>query len=283
MSLRRPTLKHIPTGARQKFGKILYDCLSQVVSENDETAWTKLLMLPKCVLPSNKRAGRKKTLPSIESFCDRWEQGDWSTLWANAKASGDKLTNRKSKNTQDGQAQLDAATSAAADGQYGKRCRILTSSGIAPNNKETWEQLKAKHPHATRPTAIREDTEALQLDSGFDMANAIHSFQKDTACGPSGLRVQHILEAQEATVPTSLTTQLRHAVNILLRGAAPQSMAPFIAGASLTALNKTGNDIRPIASGEILRHLTSKCACITLQSKAAAFFTPLQFGVACPE
>ena len=81
MSLRRPTLKHIPKGARQKFGKIFYDCLSQVVSENDETAWTKLLMLPKCVLPSNKRAGRKKTLPSIESFCDRWERGNWSTLW----------------------------------------------------------------------------------------------------------------------------------------------------------------------------------------------------------
>ena len=114
------------------------------------------------------------------------------------------------------------------------------------------------------------------------MANAIHSFQKDTACGASGLRVQHILEAQEATVPISLTTQLRHVVNILLRGAAPQSLAPFIAGASLTALNKTGNDIRPIAPGEILRRLTSKCACITLKSKAAAFFTPLQFGVACP-
>ena len=234
------------------------------------------------MLPSNKRAGRKKTLPSIESFCDRWERGDWSTLWANAKASGDKMTNRKSKNAQDGQAQLDAATSAAADGQYGKACRILIWSGIAPNNKGTWEQLKAKHPHATRPTAIREDSEALQLDSSFDMANAFHSFPKDTACGPSGLRVQHILEAQEATVPISLTTQLRHVVNILLRGAAPQSMAPFIAGALLTALNKIGNDIRPIASSEKLRRLTSKCACITLQSKAAAFFTPLQFGVACP-
>ena len=31
-----------------------------------------------------------------------------------------------------------------------------------------------------------------------------------------------------------------------------------------------------------MRRLTSKCACITLKSKAAAFFTPLQFGVACP-
>ncbi|KAL5478021.1 hypothetical protein EMCRGX_G024896 [Ephydatia muelleri] len=40
-------------------------------------------------------------------------------------------------------------------------------------------------------------------------------------------------------------------------------------------------DIRPIAVGETLRRLVGKCMCALLKVKAADFFQPLQFGVAC--
>ena len=243
------------------------------------------MMLPKCVLPSNKRAGKKQNLPSIEKICDRWEKGDHLALWIDAKETAEKAKPLNTKQTTDQQqrdAQLDAALAAAADGQYGRACRILTSTGIAPNTERTWNLLKCKHPQAPKPEIDKEGTEAVQLESGFNMIEAIRSFPKDTACGPSGLRAQHLIEAQEAQVPVSIATQLRHVVNILLRGAAPGQLSPFIAGASLTALKKPNDDIRPIASGEILRRLTSKCACTKLKIKAARFFEPLQFGVACP-
>ena len=62
-------------------------------------------------------------------------------------------------------------------------------------------------------------------------------------------------------------------------------MSTFLAGGSLTALNKSKSgsifDIRPIAVGESLRRLVGKCLCAAVKTKAAEFFKPFQFGVAC--
>eukprot|EP00731_Ephydatia_muelleri_P038937 Em0999g3a len=65
---------------------------------------------------------------------------------------------------------------------------------------------------------------------------------------------------------------------------APAEVAVFLAGGNLTALKKPApGDIRPIAVGEsIRRRLTGKCLCVALKEKAASFFEPSQFGVACP-
>eukprot|EP00731_Ephydatia_muelleri_P031035 Em0022g549a len=74
-------------------------------------------------------------------------------------------------------------------------------------------------------------------------------------------------------------------MNILISGKAPLSIARFIAGARLIAQKKIKEgcpyDVRPIAVGEILRRLAGKCVCAVLKEKAADFFHPLQYGVAC--
>ena len=50
-----------------------------------------------------------------------------------------------------------------------------------------------------------------------------------------------------------------------------------------TAPNKANSsDIRPIGVGEVLRCLAGKCLCVALKEKAASFFEPHQYGVACP-
>lgn len=122
----------------------------------------------------------------------------------------------------------------------------------------------------------------LQLKGNFNLGAILQSFPADTACGPSGLRVQHLLEAGEATLTVPLNTVLRQVVNLLLRDDCPSEVAPFLAGATLTALRKGPSDVRPIAAGEVLRRLVSKCACSQVQSKAKAFLEPSQFGVAFP-
>ena len=62
-------------------------------------------------------------------------------------------------------------------------------------------------------------------------------------------------------------------------------MSKFLAGGSLTALNKQKEgcppDFRPIAVGETLRRLTGKCLCALVKEKASDFFQPLQLGVSC--
>ena len=84
---------------------------------------------------------------------------------------------------------------------------------------------------------------------------------------------------------TPILQSLRAVINLLAAGRAPSEVSTFLAGGSLTALNKSklGSplDVRPIAVGESLRRLTSKCLCAVVKGKAAEFFKPYQFGVAC--
>ena len=77
--------------------------------------------------------------------------------------------------------------------------------------------------------------------------------------------------------------QLTALVNHFQHGRAPRSIAPFFAGACLSALDKSKGgeyDIRPIAAGEIIRRLVSKCLCSTQKERATTFFKPWQNGVA---
>ena len=97
--------------------------------------------------------------------------------------------------------------------------------------------------------------------------------------------MRHLIDALDAVLPTSIESLLRQVLNILLAGKAPKGLAPFLTGASLTALLKPkamGWGIRPIAVGEVIRHMAGKGACTLTKNKAADYFAPLQFGVVCP-
>ena len=68
--------------------------------------------------------------------------------------------------------------------------------------------------------------------------------------------------------------------NHMVAGLAPRELAPFIAGAPLMALVKQGGGLRPIAIGETIRRLVSKCCCEATTEDAKVMFGPLQVGVA---
>ena len=84
---------------------------------------------------------------------------------------------------------------------------------------------------------------------------------------------------------TPILQSLRGVINLLAAGKAPPEVSTFLAGGSLTALNKSKSgsivDIRPIAVGESLRHLVGKYPCAAVEIKAAVFFKPFQSGFAC--
>ena len=71
-------------------------------------------------------------------------------------------------------------------------------------------------------------------------------------------------------------------VSLLARGLAPESVAPFLAGASLHALSKKDGTLRPIAVGECLRRLVAKTLCTAYKEQARQLLWPLQIGVAMP-
>ena len=57
------------------------------------------------------------------------------------------------------------------------------------------------------------------------------------------------------------------------------SLAPFLAGATLTALPKKDNGVRPVAVGEVWRRLAAKFLCNAYKEQAGSYFFPLQIGV----
>ena len=68
-------------------------------------------------------------------------------------------------------------------------------------------------------------------------------------------------------------------MNELGAGHSPPEVTPHLCGASLLASCKKGGGFRPIAVGEVLRRLTSKCLSRIVQQEAVRSLSPLQLGV----
>ena len=62
-------------------------------------------------------------------------------------------------------------------------------------------------------------------------------FQKQQLVA-SGLWVQHVIDALDATLPTSIDSLLCQVINLLITGKVPAPLAPYLAGGNLTALMK---------------------------------------------
>ena len=65
----------------------------------------------------------------------------------------------------------------------------------------------------------------------------------------------------------------------LCAGRAPPEVTPHLCGATLIACRKKNGGLRPIAVGEVLRRLTSKCLACLVQQDAVQALSPLQVGV----
>ena len=127
-------------------------------------------------------------------------------------------------------------------------------------------------------------SEPVTLSPAFNILPILRSFPKGTSVGPSGLSVQHLLDAASVPLHTPIGTSLKAILNLLASGKVPVHVSTFLAGGKLFALNKSKKgsplDVRLIAVGETLRRLTGKCICAILRNKIS-FTRPSQFGVAC--
>ena len=135
----------------------------------------------------------------------------------------------------------DLSISLAQDGIYGKACQALVSSGVAPNSEETWKLLFTKHPkceHPITPTAPEFDVSIL---SSVNIMAILRSFPNLTAAGPTGLHVQHLIDAADSPFQTAVLS-LKAVVHLLASGRAPSQPFVFLTGVNLTALNKSKPD-----------------------------------------
>ena len=139
-----------------------------------------------------------------------------------------------------------------------------------------------KHPQAPTPT-IPTDLVPPPADiTDADVLRALKSFPSGSAPGPSSCRANHLKEAVLCPSPDRAGHALRAlcgVVKLLCAGEANPEVAPYLCGATLLAIQKKGGGLRPIAVGETLRRLTSKCLSWAVQKAAYRTLTPLQLGV----
>ncbi|GKF95881.1 hypothetical protein Tco_0288616 [Tanacetum coccineum] len=108
------------------------------------------------------------------------------------------------------------------DGHYTAAVRVLSSSGVAPYNEATLQDLKTRHPFhpALSLPHIPIDHHHL-IASSTVVLDRIKSFPRGTSCGRDGLRAQHLMDCLSGaavTVFDELVSFITQVVNLFLAG-----------------------------------------------------------------
>ena len=288
-----PILHHVPKSARDEWANAVNRAFSSILSDpaNPEI-WKLIFMLPRCILLNSSCSTRNRftwrdTVKAIKSRIARWRDGDMEGLWSDFVTRAHHLTTMKSRSPPTSTGNTRAtnarrAKRAVEASQFRKALQSLSSHGLARPSPETLEEMKAKHPRAPPPTPLSSPPPTPIQVGEDDVLRALRSFLGDSSPGPSLLSANHLKEAVLCRSPDRGPMALQAitaVVNLLCKGQVPPEVAPHLCGATLVAAYKKGGGLRPIAVGEVLRRLTSKCLSWAVRAAASSYLVPLQLGV----
>lgn len=256
--------------------------LEDVNRLNDDGTWMELLNFPSRYLRVPVRGGKRWKLARLLN--------DQLTL-----SEDDPIPSPANSFTKKSQAHpilsLAARVSAKLEeGDFRGAIRLAsTEDTIAEDNDTTIAALRSKHPAAhpdsdLKMQALPASVDTLSVTEDAVM-RAIHSFPKGSSGGRDGLLPQHLKDMTSksaGTEGTALMEALTSFTNLVLAGNTPPQIGPIFFGASLTALNKKGGGIRPIAVGSTLRRLVAKTASMAVMEEMGNLLAPLQLGYGTP-
>ena len=298
-----PTIKHIPKGAREEWARVLAKAINDVSSTPDNSQlWLLLYILPRCILPARpKNQGYQQAQSAakvIKAACRKWREGKIVELWQEAlmlkrKVGKEKLKKRKKKKKQAEHAlgeertqvtrNRERATELAQEGQLSRAAKALVSRGVDLNSEAAKKEMEEKHPQVEEAALPQgEHSVAALILTSNQVFKAIWGFKAGTAPGPSGLRGEHLKEAKAVRTEgrgAATVGALTRFVNVLVKGKIPKEVSPFFFGANLFALVKKDGGFRPVAVGNTLRRLASKCVSYAVSGRASTYLRPIQFGV----
>ncbi|GJR54668.1 hypothetical protein Tco_1405189 [Tanacetum coccineum] len=204
-------------------------------------------------------------------------------------ASVDKIVRRVRAHTIDeedfdlGERNIKKCKRKICDGNYTAAVRVLSSSGVAPYNDDTLEDLKTKHPFKPAPSLpyIPIDHQHL-IASPAVVLNKIKSFPRGTSYGRDELCAQYLMDCLSGVVVAisdELVSFITQVVNLFLDGKFSNMLGEYIASAPLTPLVKPGGSICTIVVGTIWRRLVSKVSDVMIGHYLDGYLDDLQFGV----
>ena len=128
------------------------------------------------------------------------------------------------------------------------------------------QEMQSKHPQAPAPSLPPGPAPPPASLPEFTIRKSVMSFPNGSAPGPSGRRPSHLREAVQCPSPDYANRLfLTRFVNLLTTGKAPHTINQRLCGATLLAIHKKNGGLRPIAVGEVLRRLVSKCLAIHIR------------------
>ncbi|GJW72248.1 putative reverse transcriptase domain-containing protein [Tanacetum coccineum] len=182
-------VKFVPPKCRLGFSRVLKEALYKVISTPDDiSCWVSLLVLPLCLL---------------KTFCPR--SGSLQLMRETLAESSPLFSNVDGEDIDLGERNLKQCKRNICDGHHIAAVRVLSSSGVAPYNDATLEDLKTKHPFKPPPSLPHISIDHHHLvASPTVVLDRIKSFPRGTSCGRDGLRAQHLMDClSEAVVAIS--------------------------------------------------------------------------------
>ena len=142
--------------------------------------------------------------------------------------------------------------------------QALTSAGVhvATSSNTVLKEMQSKHLQASHPNLPSGPIPPPSLFSNRWSSVVFIPSQRVDVPGPSGFCPSHLGEAVTCPSPdqaSQLLSSLTRCTNLLAAGQILTTISPHLCGASLLACRKRSGSHHPIAVGEVLRRLISKC------------------------
>ena len=159
-------------------------------------------MLPKAVLPAPARGGKKRNHQiekDIRSRCQAWLEGNRAGLWLDTHNVRKRSEVRLAFDNDDKRAER--ALEFMRDDLLQKACSALFFEAPVHVTDAVRAEMASKHPAASpaaaaKCAALREvHSSAAEVTDVDSLMEAMSSFPKGSAAGPSGLRPQHVRDA----------------------------------------------------------------------------------------
>ncbi|GKB38033.1 hypothetical protein Tco_0882975 [Tanacetum coccineum] len=160
------TVKSTPPNCRLGFSRFLRVVLDKVICKPDDVAcWVSLLVLPLCLLKTfnpgsnlecksaNKRRHEEK---SIANAIRSWgvPRGSFQLVRETLAESAPPMLDLDREDLDLTDRNLKQCKRKICDGHYTAAVRVLSSSGVAPYNDATLQELKTKHPFMSAPSLL---------------------------------------------------------------------------------------------------------------------------------
>ena len=253
------TVKTVPESLRVPLGEISRQLVCAALEAETKAPglgaveeWVMYHMFVKSVLDSATEGDKEASAEDIRRRLGRWRRGECNSLWVECmgrskvrqEIRGQKARQRKTPKRPPSpdtimKAAIRRATGYAREGAFNKALNTLQSTGLAEANEETLRCLRELHPlRAERP--VVEHVGAAPRLTKDRVKEALFKFKKGTACGYSGVRVEHLQQFVEADGTGQFLTAFTQLCNRMASGELGASIQPFFGGAALTALIKKG-------------------------------------------